>query len=351
MFNPYFKNTYWFIGYLTIWLIIIILQFILLTVSADISITYTIVDTVIFNILFALIGLSLWFPVKFISFEHNSPIRILINHTVGALTVSAIWVGLSYFFVSYSISLTYNESNFLYSSLFVRYIIGVLYYIIIVTVNYMIIYYNNFKDRLLKEAELQSLVKEAELRSLKYQINPHFIFNSLNSISSLTITDPTKAQEMTIKLSTFIRSTLSKTDTQLTKLSDELKNVKLYLEIEKIRFEGKFNYLENVDKTCCDLLVPNMLLQPVFENAIKHGVYESLDVVDIITNCTKEDDYIKIIVQNNYDKDSVPRKGEGIGLKNIKNRLELMYKQTNLLTINKTESLFTVTIFIPLKVN
>lgn len=351
MFNPYFKNTYWFIGYLTIWIIIIFLQFILLAVSTDISIAYTLIDTVIFNSLFALIGLSLWFPVKFISFEHNSPIRVLINHTVGALTVSAIWVGLAYFFVSYSITLTHAESNFLYSSLFIRYIIGVLYYIIIVAVDYIIIYYNNFKDKLLKEAELKRLVKEAELKSLKYQINPHFIFNSLNSISSLTITDPSKAQEMTIKLSSFIRSTLSKTDTQMTILSEELKNVKLYLEIEKIRFEGKFHYLENVDKTCYDLLVPNMLLQPVFENAIKHGVYESLDIVDIITNCTKEEDYMKIVVQNNYDKDSVPRKGEGIGLKNIKNRLELMYKQSNLLTINKTDSLFTVTIYIPLKVN
>ena len=139
------------------------------------------------------------------------------------------------------------------------------------------------------------MVKEAELKSLKYQINPHFIFNSLNSISSLTISDPQKAQEMTIKLSSFLRSTLSKNEKQKSKLSEEISNAKLYLDIEKVRFDDKFEFIEEVENACKDMEVPSMILQPLFENAIKHGVYESLEKVTIKMKCFSEKEYFKII--------------------------------------------------------
>jgi LytS/YehU family sensor histidine kinase len=191
------------------------------------------------------------------------------------------------------------------------------------------------------------LVKEAELKSLKYQINPHFIFNSLNSISSLTLSNPQKAQEMTIKLSSFLRSTLSKNERQKSKLSEEINNAKLYLDIEKVRFDDKFNFIEELEPKCMELEVPSMILQPLFENAIKHGVYESLDKVTIKLKCGHEKDYFKIIVENTFDPESVPRKGEGIGIKNIQNRLKLIYNQDNLVTTEKINNLFRVNIFIP----
>ncbi|MFH0736581.1 MAG: histidine kinase [bacterium] len=347
--NPLLKNLYTFLSYITVWILLILVQFILLIVSSNISINYSIYDSLIFNIIFSVIGLNLWFPVKFISFENNSAFRILINHTVGALAVSAFWVAFSYTIINSFVTLSAYEKVFLFNSLFVRFLIGILYYIIIVSVNYIIIYYNNFKEKVTNENQLQNLVKEAELKTLKYQINPHFIFNSLNSISSLTLSNPQKAQEMTIKLSSFIRSTLAKTDNQFVKLLDELSNVRLYLEIEKVRFEGKFDYIETIVNNCLDINVPTMLLQPLFENAIKHGVYESLEKVIIKFNCSIDKEYLKIIISNNFDIDAVHRKGEGIGIKNIKNRLQLIYKQDNLLTVRKQDGVYTATIFIPLK--
>ena len=91
-----------------------------------------------------------------------------------------------------------------------------------------------------------------------------------------------------------------------------------------------------------------MILQPLFENAIKHGVYESLDPVTITLRCKKEGDYLKITVTNNYDKETTPRKGEGIGIKNIENRLQLIYNRDNLLRVKKTDDLFTVDVLIPI---
>ncbi|MDZ7765092.1 MAG: histidine kinase [Melioribacteraceae bacterium] len=236
------------------------------------------------------------------------------------------------------------------SSIIWRIVIGLLFYTILVAVNYLMIYYNNFREKLEQESELNTLVKEAELRTLKYQINPHFIFNSLNSISSLTISNPDKAREMTINLSIFLRGTLSRNETQTTKLADEIKNVKLYLSIERVRFEGKFELLEELSDECSNVEVPNMILQPLFENAIKHGVYESLDLVTINLICRREKDYLRITVSNNYDKESASRKGEGIGLQNIRNRLQLIYNRDNLLRVKRTENEFIVDVFIPLEV-
>jgi LytS/YehU family sensor histidine kinase len=225
--------------------------------------------------------------------------------------------------------------------------IGILFYSIIVAVDYVIIYYNNFRQKLFRESELNALVKEAELKSLKYQINPHFIFNSLNSISSLTLSNPDKAREMTIKLSSFLRSTLSKNEKQKSKLVEEISNAKLYLDIEKVRFSDKFEFLEELESECKDMEIPSMILQPLFENAIKHGVYESLEKVVIKLKCGPEKEYLKIVVENNYDPESVPRKGEGIGIKNIQQRMKLIYNQDNLVTVEKNNGLFKVNIFIP----
>jgi LytS/YehU family sensor histidine kinase len=195
---------------------------------------------------------------------------------------------------------------------------------------------------------MRNLVTEAELKSLKFQINPHFIFNSLNSMSALTTIDPDKAREMILKLADFLRYTLANNEKQKNKLSDELKNIKRYLDIEKIRFEDKFEYVEEVQEDCSDITVPNMILQPLFENAIKHAVYETLETVTLKLNCSKDENFLRLSVENDFDEESNNKKGAGIGLKNIQNRLELIYHQNNLMEIVKSDHLFKVNLYIPL---
>ncbi len=348
MIHPFFKNKTSFAIYGMVWVIIAVLHTLVLIYFASLKFSTSLLDSMVFNALYFFLGIALWYPTKFIDFEHSSISTIFINHTLGAAITTGIWVGLGYFILASSF-VQDSYTLFLKSSLVWRVVIGLLFYTIIISVNYLIIYYNNFREKLKQESELNSLVKEAELRTLKYQINPHFIFNSLNSISSLTISDPEKAREMTINLSTFLRGTLSNNETQKTKLEEELKNVNLYLSIERVRFEGKFELEEEISDDCKKVEVPNMILQPLFENAIKHGVYESLDLVKINLNCRKEKEYLRITVSNNYDKDAAPRKGEGIGLKNIRSRLQLIYNRDNLLRVNKTDNEFNVDVFIPLE--
>ncbi|MEW6193878.1 MAG: histidine kinase [Bacteroidota bacterium] len=347
MVNPFIKNKKILAAYFIVWFFIFLVQIYVLNFFLNLSLFFAFLDSAFFNLIYMFLGISLWYMVSFNSIENYNVVKIVLNHIAAALITSGLWILFGYYIMSSVITGKNPYPDFLTNSLVWRFLIGILYYIVIVAIDYVIIYYTNFQEKQIKEVELKSLVKEAELKSLKYQINPHFIFNSLNSISSLTLSNPSKAQEMTIKLSTFLRGTLSKNEKQKSKLADEINNAKLYLDIEKVRFADKFEFVEEFGEECKELEIPSMILQPLLENAIKHGVYESLDKVIIHFICKPEKDYLKLTVENNFDPESIPRKGEGIGIKNIKNRLKLIYNQDNLLTVEKNNNTFRVNIFIP----
>lgn len=346
--NPILKSFRNFLVYLLCWFILVLLNFSLLYFSTEIGLKISIFDSLIYTLVLAGLGLSLWYPVRFIHLEKTKTSKLLGTHLIGAVVTSIIWLTFGYYIMSTFFTFTVNYENFIYGTLPWRFFIGILFYALITSFYYMIIYYTGFQERTVKESELKSLVTEAELRSLKFQINPHFIFNSLNSMSALTEIDPRKAKQMIIKLADFLRYTLANNDRQKNTLNEELKNIKLYLDIEKIRFEEKFDYVEELHEECGKTEIPSMILQPLFENAIKHAVYETLNTVVIKLTCSKQDDFLKITLCNNFEGES-HKKGAGVGLKNIKDRLSLIYQQDNLMEIKKENGKFTVDIFIPLQ--
>ena len=193
------------------------------------------------------------------------------------------------------------------------------------------------------------MIREAELQALKSQINPHFLFNSLNSISSLTVSNPEKAQEMVINLSNFMRYSLIHNEKEMVPFSRELDNIKLYLSIEKVRFGRKLNAEFEIDVHCMDAEIPNMILQPLFENAIKYGVYETTDQVTIKTVCNCEVNFLRITITNDYDAATMKRKGEGIGLRNIRKRMEIIYNNPELVKVTDNKTSFEVQLIIPQK--
>jgi len=229
--------------------------------------------------------------------------------------------------------------------------LGLMFYFVIISLYYVYIFSAKLNERLLRESELKALVKEAELRSLKFQLNPHFIFNSLNSLNSLTLSDPERASEMTVKLGDYLRTTLSRTDKQKSTLGEELDSARLYIDIEKVRFGDKIDYREDIGSNCLDLAVPSMIIQPLLENAIKHGVYESLAKVTIKVTARKNGRFLKLNVENNFDPEAVPREGDGIGLRNVRERLEKMYNRFNLVDIENSGDSFSVKLMIPLEEN
>ncbi|MEI6435681.1 MAG: histidine kinase [Bacteroidota bacterium] len=304
-------------------------------------------DSLVFTGMFCIIGISMWYVARYSVPDKKNIWNVVFNHASFLALMLAVWNGLGYAILS-----TLFSSNKVYNELLVfwipyRIISGVIYYIVIALVYYLFIYYVNLQEKVKVESRLREVLKETELNMLKSQINPHFLFNSLNSISSLTITNPEKAREMVIKLSDFLRYSVSSNNNSFTTLENEMSNIRRYLDIEKVRFGDKLQFVFKLDGGCRNHKIPVMLLQPLFENAIKHGVYESTEQVSIEMDCEYKDGYLEIVIVNDFDPEARPRKGSGIGLKNIRERLRLLYKNDKLLRTKVEGTRFTVALSLP----
>ena len=344
--NPILNNRKNFIAFVSIWVLIFVWQFLFLRLFLEMPILYSLTEAFLFNITYSIVSVSIWYVVKYNSFSRGT-LNLIFTHLLANVIIAFLWINLNNFIIG----LFYDSEfyrHFLDSSVIVRYTCAAFFYSIFSLLYYNIIFYDNLKTKLKNELELEKLLKDARFDALKSQINPHFLFNSLNSISSLTFSNPKKAQEMIVKLSEFLRYSLNKTNLQKTTLEEELQNIDLYLDIEKIRFRDKLIINKQVDKSCLKLDVTVMILQPVIENAIKHGVCQSVDNIEIIIRSFIDNNILKLSVENEFDPTSISSGGEGVGLINIKNRMQNLYEKDNLVNISQVNNIFKVVFDIPL---
>jgi len=331
MLNPISKNRSYLYAFLIVWIVIFGIHTFIINFFYDVDTVVSFADSAIFNFLIALIGFNLWYVIRFNMRDNATAFDMVINHLIIAAIIISIWVAASYFLLVYLFNENTTYVQFLNDSLPWRAVLGVFFYLIFIQFYYVILYYEDLQEKLQIESDLQNLVKEAELSALKSQINPHFLFNSLNSISSLTITNPETAQEMVIKLSDFLRYSLSHDKNEEASLKEEFANLVRYLDIEKVRFGKRLKFISKVPENCANFKIPSMILQPLIENAIKHGVYNSTEEVIVELICKVEKDFVVIEIWNDYDPKALKKIGKGIGLSNIKKRLQLTYQRQDLL--------------------
>lgn len=198
-----------------------------------------------------------------------------------------------------------------------------------------------------REAMLNELSREAELTQLRQQLQPHFLFNSLNSISALTVSQPLKAREMVLQLSDFLRGTIRKDHQQWVSLEEELSYLKMYLDIERVRFGHRLEIEFEVSDEVKQMRLPQLLIQPLLENAIKHGLYGIIEDVKIMVQAYKDQNYLMLKIENPYDPEVAAPKGTGFGLSSVGRRLFLLFGRKDLLESKSVDSLFTVSLKIP----
>lgn len=347
--HPILDNRARLIVWWLVWLILGLGQALLYYFAYGSFITVSIVDSLISMLLYSGIALSLWYPFNYFNKTSGKTSGLITNLvTTGAISI-ALWILLSRLLLELIFTDKVNYIDYWNAIFIYRIGTGVFIYGLIILTYYLFVSLTNLSEKKAREAKLESIVKETELRMLRSQINPHFLFNSLNSISSLTVTDPEKARTMVVKLSDFMRYALSRKDEQPVTLQSELDNLRLYLDIEKVRFGERLAIEENIDPACIGVLVPVMLLQPLYENAIKHGVYESTEKVTITTTVVLSNGFVDITISNNFDPEAKPVKGTGTGLYNVSRRLELLYGNKTVLKTEKQNGIFTVRIYIPVE--
>jgi LytS/YehU family sensor histidine kinase len=230
----------------------------------------------------------------------------------------------------------------------VRYLFALLMIAFITVVSWLRFTISDEKQYKKRKDEAEKLLREAELSKLRQQLQPHFLFNSLNSISALAGSQPEAARKMIQQLSDFLRGTLKKDEQQLVNFSDEMEHLLLYLEIEKVRFGHRLNTAINIDEHALQLKIPSLLLQPLVENAIKFGLYDTIGNVTISINARLLDNLLYISIENPYDPETTrPLSGTGFGLDSVFRRLFLLYGRTDLLNTNQIEKQFITTLEIP----
>jgi LytS/YehU family sensor histidine kinase len=199
--------------------------------------------------------------------------------------------------------------------------LGILLYLASVALSYLMLAQDRALEAERKGAELQLLAQESELKALRAQLNPHFLFNSLNSLSALTAVDPARAREMCVLLSDFLRRSLGLGERRLVPLRDELDLARAYLAIEQIRFGNRLRLDWHLDGTAEGALLPTLLLQPLVENAIKHGIAALPEGGTLRLSTELTEGHVILRVENPMDEEAPAPQGLGLGLRQVRQRL------------------------------
>ena len=275
--------------------------------------------------------------------------RVLLIHTTAAFILTFFWVKIGSIIAREMDAAagwggTYQEYT---QKTDVLYAAGEFYYLLSVAVQYALIAQKATREAQERAVESSDRAREAELSALKAQINPHFLYNSLNSISALTSIDPARAREMCVSLADFLRLTLGMGEKDVIPLREELALLEKYCAIEKVRFGDRLTIQEDIQEAAKDCLLPPLLLQPLFENAVVHGVAQMPEGGWIRLQAENKGDRLSVTVENSWDPEAGSSRKNGVGLKNVQRRLEARYGNGARLQANAEDEVFRVSLSFP----
>lgn len=320
-------------------------------------------------LLYPFMCLSCWYSCRATPLERSGFLRLAITHLFAAAFVSNVWVWTARGYI-YLISSTQaysgigSKASRDYDLLFAS---GVMLYLLAVALHYVLLSVENSREAERREQEARVLARDSELKALKAQINPHFLFNSLNSISALTSIDGARARDMCVLLADFLRKTLGMGEKIAIPLRDELALIHAFLAVEKIRFGARLRFDENVDQSTLECVVPPLLLQPLVENAVAHGISNLTEGGFIRLNIKSlqppqpqpgsrdaQPDAappsscdLVISVENNFDPEMPRRRGNSMGLRNVRQRLHTRYGDLARFEVRAEGEIFRVSLRLP----
>jgi two-component system sensor histidine kinase AlgZ len=315
--------------YLLVWIPVAGMLAYLLTIPGQITLREAGILSAPLSLLYAFVCLSSWYSCRGNPLEKYGLGRLVTTHVTAALIASIVWA-----FVAVALASSLSKlpaftglSARLRPEIPVIFGSGLLLYLLSVAFFYIIIAVDLSRDAEARVMKASVLARDAELRALKAQVNPHFLFNSLNSISALTTSDAPKAREMCILLGDFLRRTLGLGEKTAIPLEEELSLIHAFLAVEKVRFGARIQMEENIDKRALDVPVPPLLLQPLVENAVVHGIANLVEGgwIRLRVQCDNNGGDVSIVVENRFDPEAPARRRSGVGLANVRQRLQARY--------------------------
>ena len=300
-------------------------------------------------LVYLFVCLSAWYTARSAPISETAPLRLWLTHFLAAGFLSFIWIQVGKLFaylLSGTTSFAGIYGRFL-PNIPILFAAGLLFYLLAVASSYVILSLEASRQAEASALKAGVLARDAELKALKAQVNPHFLFNSLNSISALTSIDPSRARDMCVQLGDFLRLTLGLGEKASVRFSEELDLLEKYMAIEKVRFGARLRMQESIQDDSRNCLLPPLLLQPLVENAVKHGIASLPEGGEIRLSAARQNGRLAIVVENSWDPEAPPRRSGGMGLKNVQRRLEARYGKEASLLVNAEAELYQVTLSLP----
>jgi two-component system sensor histidine kinase AlgZ len=304
------------------------------------------------TVVYAYLCLAAWYVCKSAPLAGRTPgsrIEPLVLQAAGAALSSGVWVALGWgWAAALGLLPAFAGARVRFESAMPQlFAAGAPIYLLAATVHYLLPVLERAGEAERRALELEVEAREAELRALRAQLDPHFLFNSLNTVAALAGSDPAAARRVAILLAEFLRRSLQLGARRDIPLADELAHAASYLAVERVRFGERLRVEEEIDEASRGCLMPPLILQPLLENAVRHGIAQLLEGGAIRIAARRRGERLELAVENPCDPDHPPGRGDGVGLANVAARLAAAYGPSAALRVAESAGSFRVEVSLP----
>lgn len=345
--HPILKRRSRLVLYLAVWIVFGLLLTVVFIFGGRAPPLWSLYFAVPMAVLLGMQSLAYWYLVQSMPPGDTPIVRMVISWAAAGIASLAVWLVLGYLWAQYLLEPGESYGDEAYGILGLMIFAGAIGISLAVLGSYLTGAFERSRNAERRALELQVLAREAELKSLRAQLDPHFLFNSLNSVAALIGNDTAAARQMCFLMAQFFRKSLTLARQQSIPLSEEVSLAETFLAIEKVRFGERLQSRFDITDDVRDVAVPPLMLQPLVENAVHHGVAHLLEGGEVTVRARRREGFLELVVQNPCDPDRPPSRGTGVGLVNVRSRVETLCGHRASVDVDAGEASFRVSILLP----
>lgn len=333
--------------YLGVWVSFGLLLATVMLFSGKAPVQWSLLFAVPMAVLLGLQSLSFWYLVQAMPPDTTPPLRMALIWTAACVISQAIWLAAAYGWAQFLLPPDREYPAGAFAAVPVMVFAGGIATLLAVLGHYLLWAFQRSREAERRALELQVLAREAELKSLRAQLDPHFLFNSLNSVAALIGNDTAAARQMCFLMAQFFRKSLTLSREQAIPLAEEIALAETFLAIERVRFGERLRATFDIADDVRAICVPPLMLQPLVENAVHHGVAHLLEGGEVQVRARRRENFVELVVENPCDPDRPPSRSTGVGLANVRSRVETLCGHRASVDVDAGETNFRVSILLP----
>ena len=292
--------------------------------------------------------LSVWYPVRQLPASRAGAPRLVLLLTAASFVSAAIWTAVGHLWARLLAESGFPELPARFATaLPLFFVVGVFLFVLATLVHFLFVMVERSRDAERRGLEREVHAREAELKALKAQLDPHFLFNSLNSVSALIGSDPPAARRMCYLMAGFFRKSLGLGQKERIALAEEIYLAETYLAIEEVRFGARLRARFRVAEETLTFAVPPLVLQPLIENAVHHGIAHLVEGGEVTISAARVGEHLELVIGNPCDPDRPASRGAGVGLGNVRARIEALFGHRARVDVEALDESYRVRLLLP----